>query len=121
MASARLSLSKLHFPITALGPGRRIGLWLQGCSIRCSGCMSRDTWEFSDESHRVEVLLERVTPWLAEADGITISGGEPFDQPEGLLSFLVGLRERFRGDILCLFRVCFRNSSPTAWRLPLAY
>ena len=100
IAAARLSLSRLHFPITALGPGRRIGIWVQGCSIRCSGCMSRDTWAFSRESQHVEDLLERVTPWLSEADGVTISGGEPFDQVDGLLSLLAGLRERFRGDIL---------------------
>lgn len=100
MESARLSLSRLHFPITALGPGRRIGLWLQGCSIRCAGCMSRDTWAFSEESCAVGVLLERITPWLTQADGVTISGGEPFDQADGLMPFLTGLREQFRGDVL---------------------
>ncbi len=62
--------------------------------------MSRDTWASSGESQDVEVLLERVTPWLSEADGVTISGGEPFDQADGLLLLLAGIRERFRGDIL---------------------
>ena len=100
IAAARLSLSRLHFPITALGPGRRIGIWVQGCSIRCSGCMSRDTWASSGESQHVEDLLERLAPWLSKADGVTISGGEPFDQADGLLLLLAGLRERFRGDIL---------------------
>lgn len=41
----RMILSRLHFPVTTLGPGRRIGVWFQGCSIRCAGCISRDTWE----------------------------------------------------------------------------
>ncbi len=35
-------LNKAHFPVTVLGPGRRIGLWLQGCTIRCRGCVSQD-------------------------------------------------------------------------------
>jgi anaerobic ribonucleoside-triphosphate reductase activating protein len=100
MTIPRLSLSKLHFPITALGPGRRIGIWLQGCSIRCAGCMSRDTWAFSRDSEPSEGLLERMAPWLTEADGVTISGGEPFDQPYGLLALLARLRERFKGDVL---------------------
>ena len=100
MTIPRLALSKLHFPITALGPGRRIGLWVQGCSIRCAGCMSRDTWAFSRDGEPVETVLERMAPWLAEADGVTISGGEPFDQPEGLAALLAGLRERFDGDVL---------------------
>ena len=100
MKIPRLSLSKLHFPITALGPGRRVGLWVQGCSLRCAGCMSRDTWAFSKHSELVETVLDRMTHWLAEADGVTISGGEPFDQPDALLALLVGLRQRFRGDVL---------------------
>lgn len=100
MTIPQLSLSQLHFPITALGPGRRVGLWVQGCSVRCAGCMSRDTWAFSQHSEPVEAVLGRMAPWLAEADGVTISGGEPFDQPDGLLALLAGLRERFRGDVL---------------------
>jgi anaerobic ribonucleoside-triphosphate reductase activating protein len=109
MEGPRLSLSRLHFPITALGPGKRIGFWVQGCSIRCAGCMSRDTWAFSEKSQSVEHLLERVTPWLAEADGVTISGGEPFDQPGGLNRFLIGLRERFQGDILAYSGYAFET------------
>ena len=100
MAIPRLSLSKLHFPITALGPGRRIGLWVQGCSIRCMGCMSRDTWAFSKHGEPTETVLDRMAPWFAEADGVTISGGEPFDQPDGLLALLASLRERLEGDVL---------------------
>lgn len=100
MTIPRLSLSKLHFPITALGPGRRIGIWVQGCSIRCAGCMSRDTWALSEGGEAVDALLERMAPWLNEADGVTISGGEPFDQPLEMLALLAGLRERFEGDVL---------------------
>ena len=39
-----ISLSRVHFPVTTLGPGQRLGLWFQGCSIRCAGCISADTW-----------------------------------------------------------------------------
>jgi len=48
----------------------------------------------------VEQLLDQVQPWLVEADGITVSGGEPFDQPEALLALLTGLRLRSPADIL---------------------
>jgi anaerobic ribonucleoside-triphosphate reductase activating protein len=100
MTLPRISLSKLHFPITALGPGRRIGVWFQGCSIRCAGCMSRDTWAFTRDGEPVETVLKRMEPWFAEADGITISGGEPFDQADGLLALLAGFRKSFDGDVL---------------------
>ena len=38
-----LALSRMHFPVTTLGPGNRIGIWVQGCTIRCPGCVSADT------------------------------------------------------------------------------
>ena len=90
--SNEVGISRVHFPITALGPGRRIGIWFQGCSIRCDGCMSRDTWVAARRREVVSELLARVEPWLEEADGLTISGGEPFEQPEALMELLEGLR-----------------------------
>lgn len=89
---AKLGLSKVHFPVRALGPGRRIGIWFQGCSIRCPGCMSRDTWAAPRAFTTVEALVAKISAWLTEADGITISGGEPFDQPEALAALLARVR-----------------------------
>ncbi|UVL86254.1 radical SAM protein [Pseudomonas sp. B21-028] len=95
-----LSLSRMHFPVTTLGPGRRIGIWFQGCSIRCPGCISADTWGPGHRRLSLEQLLEQITPWLHEAEGITISGGEPFDQFDALRSLLEGLRRLSELDIL---------------------
>lgn len=103
-----IALNKAHFPVTVLGPGRRVGLWTQGCGIGCKGCISQDTWA-SDESRRVDI--DALLAWCRAAcddrlDGITVSGGEPFDQPEALLALLEALHawraelhEPF--DILC--------------------
>ena len=103
-----ISVNKAHFPVTVLGPGRRIGIWLQGCSIRCKGCVSQDTWE-ADPGRNLPVA--RLVAWCRQAtrgefDGVTISGGEPFDQPEALaalLDELVGWRAADGPDfdILC--------------------
>jgi len=95
-----LSLSRMHFPVTTLGPGRRIGIWFQGCSIRCPGCISADTWGPGHRRLSLEQLLEQITPWLQEAEGITLSGGEPFDQFDALRSLLEGLRRLSNLDIL---------------------
>jgi anaerobic ribonucleoside-triphosphate reductase activating protein len=54
--------------------------------------MSRDTWGAARETISVEALLDAIAPWLGQADGATISGGEPFDQPAALLELLHGLR-----------------------------
>jgi anaerobic ribonucleoside-triphosphate reductase activating protein len=95
-----LFLSRLHFPITALGPGRRVGIWLQGCSLHCPGCISADTWRPGRGRTTVASALETMRPWLREADGVTISGGEPFEQPGALLAVLRAIRADFGGDIL---------------------
>lgn len=88
-----LDLNKAHYPVTVLGPGRRIGLWFQGCSIGCPGCISKDTWA-QGPIHRISVT--KLLAWCREMaagglDGFTISGGEPFDQAEGLSALLDGL------------------------------
>jgi anaerobic ribonucleoside-triphosphate reductase activating protein len=87
-----LLLAKAHFPVTTLGPGRRAGIWTQGCTIHCPGCLSRDTW---DADPRTAIPVATVLGWLRSLDGVegvTISGGEPFQQPEALRELLLGIR-----------------------------
>ncbi|MDR3075748.1 MAG: radical SAM protein [Synergistaceae bacterium] len=80
-----------HHPIYALGPGKRFGLWLQGCSIHCDGCISRETWDFGGgEARDISELAREIaeTAGNEKLDGLTVSGGEPFDQAEPLMKFL---------------------------------
>ncbi len=101
MRAGSIKISRVHFPVTTLGYGRRIGVWLQGCSIRCPGCINPDTWDFATGWEATpEELTNLVGRWLSEADGITITGGEPFDQPSGLQLLLQSLRAHFDGDVL---------------------
>lgn len=97
----RIAINKVHFPVTTLGHGRRLGIWMQGCSIHCPGCVSRDTWDAEPRHHiALDELLAGCSGWLAEADGVTISGGEPFDQPDALRELLKQLHARCAGDLL---------------------
>ncbi|WP_019931274.1 radical SAM protein [Nocardia sp. BMG111209] len=91
-----LSLSRLHYPVHNLGFGRRAGIWFQGCTIRCPGCISRDTWSFRAPG---ACDTDDVLAWLDglpadEVDGVTISGGEPTDQPAALRALLDGIARR---------------------------
>lgn len=101
-------LNKAHFPVRGLGPGQRVAIWLQGCSIRCRGCVSLDTWALRPET---TVDADMVIAWCLShlatgADGLTVSGGEPFDQPEALTYILerlkrLGDESELNFDILC--------------------
>lgn len=98
--TSEIYISRIHFPVTKLGPGRRIGIWMQGCSIRCQGCISVDTWTPYRGRTDVCKVLEAIEPWIPHADGFTISGGEPFDQASALAELLDGIRKRTSRDIL---------------------
>lgn len=85
-----IGINKAHYPVTVLGYGSRIGIWTQGCSIGCEGCISKDTWEHKEDSM---MPIENLIAWCKkfasqELDGITISGGEPFEQPKALYLFI---------------------------------
>lgn len=100
-----MMISRIHFPVRALGWGTRVGIWVQGCSIQCVGCMSKDTWSI-DTSTEVSITeIARVISECLPVDGVTISGGEPLDQADELESLLHVLRQildsRGQGDILC--------------------
>ncbi|MGW4299199.1 4Fe-4S cluster-binding domain-containing protein [Streptomyces sp. NPDC004646] len=99
LTGAPLAVNRLHFPVTALGPGRRLGVWTQGCSVRCAGCLALDTWEpRGGVSLPVEEFRALWRRALAQgADGLTVSGGEPGDQPEALTALLRAAREEAAG------------------------
>jgi len=91
-------INRMHHPLTVLGHGVRAGIWMQGCTIGCSGCASRDTW---DPRAGEEVEISAVVRWLdsldGPVDGVTVSGGEPFQQPVALAALFAELDEWRRG------------------------
>jgi len=63
--------------------------------------VNRDTWDLAScRGIEAGEFLQSIDGWLQAADGITISGGEPFDQPEALTEFLKLFRKVFSGDVL---------------------
>ena len=79
-----LNLHRIVDTTAAEGPGLRCAVWTQGCSVRCPGCFNPQTW-----TTRGGTLLpwpELVSRVLAidGIEGVTLLGGEPFDQPAPL-------------------------------------
>jgi pyruvate formate lyase activating enzyme len=68
------------------GPGTRLVVFLSGCPMRCLYCQNPDTWHRRDGAERpLAELVDRIRryePFLRRADGgVTVSGGEPLQQP----------------------------------------
>ncbi|TRD15476.1 4Fe-4S single cluster domain-containing protein [Palleronia caenipelagi] len=96
----KLRLYEYAEGISRLGPGRRVGIWFQGCPFSCVGCVAPDTLPAGGG---VETTVEDLLDWIRTAgkhDGITISGGEPFAQSKALAEILGGARELRLGTIV---------------------
>lgn len=94
-----MRISTTRSNVTALGPGRRFGVWLQGCGFACRGCLAHDTWRPGGSHVSPGELMNELES--APCDGISISGGEPLDQADELVEFLSLLRsERPELDVL---------------------
>lgn len=94
-------VARILSPVHSLGPGERVCVWTQGCSKQCVGCISPELQPFIGKEIE-ENILANVIIQVAQKNGckgITISGGDPFEQPVSLLKLLKLLRNEF-DDIL---------------------
>lgn len=67
------------------GPGFRFACFVQGCPHHCPGCHNPES---HDPAGGKEMSVEEVARQLLGnplTDGLTLSGGEPFAQPEACL------------------------------------
>lgn len=91
----RLGVARLQERTLALGPGCRCVIWFQGCSLSCKGCIAA-TMNAAPPLLRTTPV--RLADWClsnSQIDGITLSGGDPFDQPlDQLADFLELIRAR---------------------------
>lgn len=79
--------------VTVLGPGKRFAVWVQGCNRRCPGCTAPEAWDMeAGENISVDALAMEIA--LSGADGLTISGGEPFLQAPALAKMIDSIRRR---------------------------
>ncbi|WP_328459397.1 radical SAM protein [Actinoplanes sp. NBC_00393] len=80
---------------TAEGPGERTAIWVQGCTIRCAGCFNPHLFGVrggvpTAPAELVDRVLATGTP------GLTLLGGEPFEQAAGLAAVAAGVRQAGR-------------------------
>ena len=84
----------------ANGPGARFVVWFQGCTLGCRGCFNPTTHdaaggrtmpidELVGELTRAATSSSAATPAI---DGLSLSGGEPLQQPDAARALLDAAR-----------------------------
>ena len=97
------NLLRLSGPLNSLtvarhsGPGLRLIFWVQGCSLRCTRkCLNphlldQDGGYIVTDDDLARSLL-RLAHDFKEVEGVTVLGGEPFDQAAALARSLAPVR-----------------------------
>lgn len=77
-----------------LGPGTRSALWLQGCTAGCKGCIAPDLQTLDGGSLMSVDKLADMFEGCSGTEGITVSGGEPLYQADGLCRLLERIKRK---------------------------
>jgi len=79
---------------SVLGPGKRFGIWAQGCEKHCKGCIAPDSWDRNGGYERTVSDLAGEILSIDLIEGITISGGEPFLQQDALCELIHTIQKK---------------------------
>ncbi|WDV97971.1 4Fe-4S single cluster domain-containing protein [Brevibacillus parabrevis] len=82
------------------GPGNRAVVWVQGCSIGCRGCFNPNTHPDKQDGRLYEPDSLGQELGRLPVDGLTVSGGEPLDQPEQVRRLVQSFRQVHSGTVL---------------------
>lgn len=103
------------------GPGLRAVIWVQGCSLGCLGCFNPASHAFGGgECVPTAAILKRVISLQDRIEGLTISGGEPLQQPEAIIELLEALRMRTELSSIVFSGFTWEEISRKAWATRLA-
>lgn len=85
----------------ANGPGVRTTIFLTGCTLNCKNCFNKEYQNFHFGKVFDEKAFDEVMDCLSDANisGLSVLGGEPFDNLEGLKEFITKVRAKSEKDI----------------------
>ena len=75
----------------ANGPGARFVVWFQGCTLGCAGCFNPAT-HAADPARTTQIPQLIAEMAASGATGLSLSGGEPLQQPDAALALLDAAR-----------------------------
>lgn len=78
----------------ANGPGIRVTLFVTGCTHNCKGCFNKEYQNFRAGTEFTDKETEKIINYLDKEtiSGLTILGGEPMQNTDGLLEPLKKIR-----------------------------
>ncbi len=101
-ADAGLRIARFQERSHALGPGTRAIVWFQGCSFDCPGCIAAEMNRSNDFDLSTPFDLAHRILRISGIEGVTLSGGDPFDQPLELLAEFLEELDRHSGlSVMC--------------------
>lgn len=84
-------VGRVEHAVTVLGPGVRSVVWVAGCRLACPGCTTPELWDpRAGRALHVDALAGALARHAL--DGLTWSGGEPFEQAAALAAVTALLR-----------------------------
>ena len=91
------------------GPGLRASIYLAGCYHKCPGCHNPQSWDMNGGK---EMEVDEIVEILKQSGHtkFTITGGDPFYQPIGLLELVVRIKKEIPGsNIWCYTGFLFED------------
>lgn len=110
-----LRLGGIKYDSIVDGPGIRLAIFVQGCSHRCPGCHNPETHDPSGGRPVELSQLMGILNSCENIDGVTISGGEPFEQPEPVASLAEAIAEK-NYDLILYSGYYFENLQQKAMK-----
>ncbi len=90
----QLNIGNFAFNRSSFGPGKRMVVWFKGCNLLCPGCINPQLQSFDPGIViKPEELYTKIMSKRTIEEGITITGGEPFLQINGLYEFVSLLKQ----------------------------
>ena len=74
-------LDRILYPVTALGPGKRIAIWVSGCERHCNHCANPELWKQYPYHHNLDgfrgfnhycVFFHIIFPFLRLSGFVTV-------------------------------------------------
>ena len=90
--SAALRLHAFEPRSRANGPGARFVVWFQGCTLGCPGCFNPATHAADGRAMPIDELVAELIRAAGSIEGLSLSGGEPLQQPEAARALLDAAR-----------------------------